>query len=360
MKKLGCVLLSAGLLLCVASLQAAAGTQEQAESEGTAAEAPAIGEPIKPPRIPGRAQSQAEWDAWQLVVQGATSAQKADLAKGFLETYPTSGLSANAHYFIAQNYYETGDTENFILHAEKSLEELPNSVTFLTQLGFFYAERGESEKAMERAEQALELLDNLPRPVEVPVQDFVVQSRLLRADAKYALGRSHLNQIASDSEDRSSDPHLMKAMVNLKESLRMDPKHDYASFRLGFAFRNMNNAEGAMKAYARAAVLGGVAAQPARTELEDILVEGMREQGFRTLLPDELQAPIIVTFHMPDNPRFDFDRFYDRLSSRGYVIYPGKLTVADSFRIGCIGRLGAPEMRGALAAIREAMEEFEA
>ena len=271
MKKLGCVLLSAGLLLCVASLQAAAGTQEQAESEGTAAEAPAIGEPIKPPRIPGRAQSQAEWDAWQLVVQGATSAQKADLAKGFLETYPTSGLSANAHYFIAQNYYETGDTENFILHAEKSLEELPNSVTFLTQLGFFYAERGESEKAMERAEQALELLDNLPRPVEVPVQDFVVQSRLLRADAKYALGRSHLNQIASDSEDRSSDPHLMKAMVNLKESLRMDPKHDYASFRLGFAFRNMNNAEGAMKAYARAAVLGGVAAQPARTELEDIL-----------------------------------------------------------------------------------------
>ena len=271
MKKLVCMLLSVGLLLCVASLQAAAGTQEQAEPEGTSTEAPAIGEPVKPPRIPGRAQSQAEWDAWQLVLQGVNSAQKADLAEGFLETYPTSGLSANAHYFIAQNYYEIGDADNFIVHAEKSLEELPNSVTFLTQLGFFYAERGESEKATERAEQALELLDELPRPAEVPVQDFVVQSRLLKADAKYALGRSHLNQIASDSENRSSDPHLMKAMVNLKESLRMDPKHDYASFRLGFAFRNMNNAEGAMKAYARAAVLGGVAAQPARAELEDIL-----------------------------------------------------------------------------------------
>ena len=89
-----------------------------------------------------------------------------------------------------------------------------------------------------------------------------------------------------------------------------------------------------------------------------ILIEGMREQGFKTLLPDELQAPIIVTFHMPDNPGFDFNRFYDRLSEQGFVIYPGKLTVADSFRIGCIGRLGAAEMNGALAAVREAMREF--
>jgi len=88
-----------------------------------------------------------------------------------------------------------------------------------------------------------------------------------------------------------------------------------------------------------------------------ILIEGMREQGFKTLLPDELQAPIIVTFHMPDNPGFDFNRFYNRLSEQGFVIYPGKLTVADSFRIGCIGRLGAAEMNGALAAVREAMRE---
>lgn len=89
-----------------------------------------------------------------------------------------------------------------------------------------------------------------------------------------------------------------------------------------------------------------------------ILVDGMRRMGFRTLLPDELQAPIIVTFHMPDNPSFNFDRFYDSLAQQGYVIYPGKLTVADSFRIGCIGRLGADEMHGALAAIDSAMNQF--
>ncbi len=90
-----------------------------------------------------------------------------------------------------------------------------------------------------------------------------------------------------------------------------------------------------------------------------ILVEGMRKLGFKTLLPDELQAPIIITFHMPDDTKFDFNRFYANLSEQGYVIYPGKLTVADSFRVGCIGRLGAEQMHGALAAVARAMAQFD-
>jgi 2-aminoethylphosphonate-pyruvate transaminase len=89
-----------------------------------------------------------------------------------------------------------------------------------------------------------------------------------------------------------------------------------------------------------------------------VLIEGMRAMGFKTLLPDAVQAPIIVTFHMPVDPRFDFNVFYDRLRDRGYVIYPGKLTVADSFRIGCIGQLTEADMRGALGAIRETLAEM--
>jgi 2-aminoethylphosphonate-pyruvate transaminase len=89
-----------------------------------------------------------------------------------------------------------------------------------------------------------------------------------------------------------------------------------------------------------------------------ILIDGMRALGFRTLLPDALQAPIIVTFHMPSDPAFRFQEFYDRLKDRGYVIYPGKLTVADSFRMGCIGRLDACHMRGAVAAVREILSEM--
>ena len=84
----------------------------------------------------------------------------------------------------------------------------------------------------------------------------------------------------------------------------------------------------------------------------------MRALGFEALLPGALQAPIIVTFHTPRHPGFAFQRFYDGLKERGYVIYPGKLTVADSFRIGCIGRLYPKDMHGALAAVAEVLAEM--
>jgi 2-aminoethylphosphonate-pyruvate transaminase len=90
----------------------------------------------------------------------------------------------------------------------------------------------------------------------------------------------------------------------------------------------------------------------------EVLIAGMRKLGFTTLLPDHLQAPIIVTFHMPATPGFVFQTFYDRLKELGYVIYPGKLTVADTFRIGCIGRLDESHMRNALAAIEAVLAEI--
>jgi 2-aminoethylphosphonate-pyruvate transaminase len=104
---------------------------------------------------------------------------------------------------------------------------------------------------------------------------------------------------------------------------------------------------------------GGVPARNARySENCRTLVDGMRDLGFETLLPDELQAPIIVTFHMPADPEFDFAAFYDRLAARGYVIYPGKLTVAPTFRIGCIGQLLKADLEAALAVIRETLDEM--
>ena len=102
---------------------------------------------------------------------------------------------------------------------------------------------------------------------------------------------------------------------------------------------------------------GGVEGRGARYRANcALLVEGMRNLGFRTLLPDGLQAPNIVTFHMPENRKFVFERFYGLMREQGYVIYPGKLTQADSFRMGCIGRLDQDHMRGALAAVRHALD----
>ena len=104
---------------------------------------------------------------------------------------------------------------------------------------------------------------------------------------------------------------------------------------------------------------GGVAGRSQRYRQNcDLLTRGMREMGFQTLLPDAIQAPIIVTFHMPADPNFYFDRFYDALRHEGYVIYPGKLTVADSFRIGCIGRIDVEQINGALAAVRTTLDKM--
>jgi 2-aminoethylphosphonate-pyruvate transaminase len=104
---------------------------------------------------------------------------------------------------------------------------------------------------------------------------------------------------------------------------------------------------------------GGQKGRGARySENGKVLIDGMRALGFHTLLPDHLQAPIIVTFHMPDDPKFVFQTFYDALKDRGYVIYPGKLTVADSFRIGCIGRLYPKDMLGALGAVRDVLAQM--
>ena len=88
------------------------------------------------------------------------------------------------------------------------------------------------------------------------------------------------------------------------------------------------------------------------------LARGMRELGFETLLCEQFQAPIIMTFHMPGDPAFDFSKFYDGMAKRGFLIYPGKLTMAESFRMGCSGHLGQAEIEAALAAVQSCLNEL--
>lgn len=102
---------------------------------------------------------------------------------------------------------------------------------------------------------------------------------------------------------------------------------------------------------------GGVPGRLARySRNRDVMVEGMREIGFSTLLDDEWLSPIITTFFCPADRNFSFKRFYDELKARNFIIYPGKLTEAESFRIGCIGQLDEGVMRRLLVAVKDALE----
>jgi 2-aminoethylphosphonate-pyruvate transaminase len=88
------------------------------------------------------------------------------------------------------------------------------------------------------------------------------------------------------------------------------------------------------------------------------LIDGMAELGFRVFLKPEIQAPIIVTFLAPADPKYAFKPFYDRVRDKGFILYPGKLTQVETFRVGCIGAIGSDEMRHAVNAVRDTLAEM--
>ncbi len=88
------------------------------------------------------------------------------------------------------------------------------------------------------------------------------------------------------------------------------------------------------------------------------LIEGMRALGFRPYLEPAVQAPIIVTFHAPSDPGYEFKAFYARVRGRGYILYPGKLTQVETFRVGCIGAIDANEMRNVVSAIGATLHDL--
>ena len=105
---------------------------------------------------------------------------------------------------------------------------------------------------------------------------------------------------------------------------------------------------------------GGIAGRAARyQENHTALLDGMRRLGFRSYLPPDVQSYIITSFHYPSDPKFTFQEFYRRLSEKGFIIYPGKLTQIDLFRIGNIGRIFPADIKALLNAMAETLQEME-
>ncbi len=100
----------------------------------------------------------------------------------------------------------------------------------------------------------------------------------------------------------------------------------------------------------------GISARAKRyAKNQTLLVRGMRELGFKTLLSDELQSPIITSFLSPEHSDYDFKKFYYQLKTLGFVIYPGKVSNADCFRIGNIGEIYTDDIVQLLKAVKQAI-----
>ncbi len=167
----------------------------------------------------------------------------------------------------------------------------------------------------------------------VPGFGFVIAKK---SEFEAAKGRSH---------SLSLDLHAQWDTMNKTGQWRFTPPtHVVAAF---------------MQALAQHQEEGGVAARGARyANNRDVMVAGMRDLGFETLLKDRWLSPIIVTFFNPADEKFDFHTFYQLMKEGGFIIYPGKLTIVDSFRIGCIGHLDSNVMQQVVQAAADALKKM--
>jgi 2-aminoethylphosphonate-pyruvate transaminase len=88
------------------------------------------------------------------------------------------------------------------------------------------------------------------------------------------------------------------------------------------------------------------------------LVDGMRQMGFKTVVPDAFASPIVATFHNPTDPNFSFNKLFEGMKNRGFIIFPGRLALADTFRIACMGVVTEADIAEAMTAVAETMQEM--
>jgi 2-aminoethylphosphonate-pyruvate transaminase len=154
---------------------------------------------------------------------------------------------------------------------------------------------------------------------------------------------------------------LVEEGVNAR-TLSLDMKANWEGLENGGQFRFTPPTHALLafhQAMAEMQLEGGVAGRQARYMANfEALSSGMAELGFHPYLSPELQGCIITTFLVPDDPKWDFDQFYSKLSERGIVIYPGKLTKAECFRLGSIGRMFPEDMRAAVLTIKDVLSEM--
>lgn len=157
--------------------------------------------------------------------------------------------------------------------------------------------------------------------------------------------KTALDAAKGQSHSLSLDVHDQWAVMNKTGQWRFTPPtHVVAAFIQALEQHKAN---------------GGVAGRGARyTQNRDTLVAGMRALGFETLLDDRWLSPIIVTFFNPSDEAFSFNQFYELMKQKGFIIYPGKLTVVDSFRIGCIGHIDITVMHNVVGAAKETLTEM--
>ena len=214
------------------------------------------------------------------------------------------------------------------------------------------AEIGRAVREMERIfiVDAMSSFGGIPIDISVDKIDFLVSSanKCIQGVPGFAfvLARRDLLQ-ATEGYARSVSLDLLaqwKGLENDGQFRFTPPTHALLAFRQ--ALEELEDE-------------GGIEGRAARYSANrQALMEGMTELGFDTYLAPEHQSHFITSFRFPAHSGFDFPAFYGRLSELGFVIYPGKVSNADCFRIGTIGHISPQDIRELVAAVRRVLGEM--
>ena len=267
---------------------------------------------------PARKESRA----WSKIEDASKLQEKAQLSEEFLKKFPRSRFLPYVHNVLARFALQHGQINQFVEHAEKSLQEVQRNPHLLIALAVEYAERAKVDKATDLARQGLKILGTMPPPENTSSFSWTLFKNQLLADGHYALGLASLHQFTHDKiRNQKMEPTerplrsyrygnlakhvlgysgivsakewkeqvLASALEHLKQATNLDPKHDRAYYRLGLLFNSENKLEETAENFARAAVLDGSTSALAKKGLEFLHESKILKENPQQLISYQLQ-----------------------------------------------------------------------
>ena len=210
----------------------------------------------------------AEFNAYDPIVQSSQPEEVIQLGKIFLDLFPESDLTSFVHKRLALSFQQLNDYGNLVFHGEKTIELRPEDPDIRPTLAMAFAEHGENNKAIDYAVEGLRILETMEKPADTPVRQWVMLRDRGVADANYAQGLAYLKKSLSTVGD--STVILDRSIEYLEKAVEADPRFDAAYFRLGYTHTRLNNAEKAIENYAQAAALDGITAELALQQLQTL------------------------------------------------------------------------------------------
>lgn len=95
------------------------------------------------------------------------------------------------------------------------------------------------------------------------------------------------------------------------------------------------------------------------TRVFEAILNGLDELGFHDVIKREWQSGLVVSVLYPDDANWDFEKIHDYCYERGFTIYPGKISNADTFRLCALGAIDVQDIEAFFVVFKEALLHYQ-